>query len=114
MEEMQASVGLTSPDFPEPIDIAALVDPEDPEAALARLLDPPKRRPRHAVELAFWTVRLTVDHITSAEGQYRTASCVNHLDNLRTLCGACHEVRNREQAAERLVPTAEAGVPWHA
>ena len=34
--------------------------------------------------------RLEVNHREPALGAHRTLSCVHHLDNLETLCVACH------------------------
>lgn len=34
--------------------------------------------------------QLEVHHIKAAKGKHSTASCIHHLDNLVTLCHACH------------------------
>lgn len=34
--------------------------------------------------------RLEVNHREPAMGAHRTLSCVHHLENLETLCVACH------------------------
>jgi hypothetical protein len=34
--------------------------------------------------------RLEVNHRQPALGAHRTLSCVHHLENLETLCVACH------------------------
>ena len=38
------------------------------------------------------TERLEVNHIDPALGRHAQLSCVHHLDNLETLCPACHKV----------------------
>ena len=37
------------------------------------------------------TARLEVNHIVPCRGQHRSLSCAHHLDNLETLCPACHK-----------------------
>lgn len=44
---------------------------------------------------------LEVNHIEPRVGQGYGMGCWNHLDNLETLCHACHVVVTKEQAAAR-------------
>jgi hypothetical protein len=83
---------------------------------------PPKRptRARHSSEADYraaakrWRAgraenRLEVNHRQPALGAHGTLSCLHHLDNLETLCVACHKTitaatRPRRAAATREVP----------
>jgi hypothetical protein len=38
------------------------------------------------------TQRLEVNHLEPARGAHRSLSCLHHLENLETLCVACHAV----------------------
>jgi hypothetical protein len=49
--------------------------------------------------------RLEVNHLQPALGAHGTLSCVHHLENLETLCVACHKdttsaMRPRRRAAD--------------
>lgn len=44
--------------------------------------------------------RLEVNHIRPAAGRHRELSCVHHLDNLETLCLACHKAHTATLRAE--------------
>jgi hypothetical protein len=53
--------------------------------------------------------RLEVNHRQPALGAHRTLSCVHHLENLETLCVACHReitaaTRPRRPAADGAGP----------
>jgi 5-methylcytosine-specific restriction endonuclease McrA len=41
------------------------------------------------------TDRLEVNHIVPALGRHTVLSCIHHLDNLETLCVACHKAFTR-------------------
>jgi hypothetical protein len=46
------------------------------------------------------TDRLEVNHIQQARGAHRELSCLHHLDNLETLCLACHRGETASQRAQ--------------
>jgi thymidine kinase len=48
--------------------------------------------------------RLEVNHREPALGAHRTLSCVHHLDNLETLCVACHRLATATQRPLRREP----------
>ena len=45
--------------------------------------------------------RLEVNHIVPALGAHGTLSCLHHLDNLETLCVACHLAFTRQFGVTR-------------
>ena len=47
------------------------------------------------------TDRLEVNHITPALGDHRRLSCAHHLENLETLCLACHQTYTSSQQRQR-------------
>lgn len=50
-----------------------------------------------------YLVKLEVDHIKAAEGRHGILHCVHHVENLRTLCEACHKKVTRNQRASGVV-----------
>jgi 5-methylcytosine-specific restriction endonuclease McrA len=44
--------------------------------------------------------RLEVNHRIPARGAHRSLSCLHHLENLETLCVACHRVETATDARQ--------------
>ena len=40
--------------------------------------------------------RLEVNHRSAAQGRHGQIDCIHHLDNLQTLCVACHAVHTAQ------------------
>jgi 5-methylcytosine-specific restriction endonuclease McrA len=55
------------------------------------------RRDKYACVRCGERRRLEVNHIEPIRGGPRTMSCLNHLDNLETLCHACHLIVTAQQ-----------------
>jgi hypothetical protein len=51
--------------------------------------------------------RLEVNHREPALGAHRTLSCVHHLENLETLCVACHRETTATMRPRRPVAPVE-------
>jgi hypothetical protein len=51
------------------------------------------------------TQRMEVNHRIPCRGKHGTVSCDHHLDNLETLCIACHRVLT---LADRIISTSQA------
>jgi 5-methylcytosine-specific restriction endonuclease McrA len=58
---------------------------------------PPRSHPKY--KRLRKTDRLEVNHIRQARGAHRALSCLHHLENLETLCLACHQAETRRQRA---------------
>jgi len=69
-------------------------------------------RKRHSSERAYrdamraWraarkTGRVEVNHRVPCRGKHRTLGCEHHLENLETLCAACHKAETAADARER-------------
>jgi DNA-directed RNA polymerase subunit RPC12/RpoP len=81
---------------------------------------PRPRRTAHVSEAAYRTAtrswraaraenRIEVNHRSPARGAHTTLSCIHHLDNLETLCVACHRIftaamREGERMGEVAMP----------
>jgi hypothetical protein len=48
------------------------------------------------------TDRLEVNHIVPAQGRHRMLDCAHHLENLETLCAACHKQHTAALRAHRV------------
>jgi hypothetical protein len=51
--------------------------------------------------------RLEVNHVQPALGAHRTLSCLHHLENLETLCVACHKAATSATRPRRAAPAAQ-------
>ena len=80
---------------------------------------PPKRpvqsaftsRAKYLAAMRAWrkakrTTRLEVNHIVPCRGKHATLDCAHHLDNLETLCPACHKVHTSALRAPARPPGA--------
>ena len=47
--------------------------------------------------------KLEVNHIIPLNGKKRINSCLNHLENLMTLCHKCHLLETKQQRLEGLI-----------
>jgi hypothetical protein len=55
--------------------------------------------------------RLEVNHLQPALGAHRTLSCVHHLENLETLCIACHRETTAATRPRRLADDKSLPIP---
>ncbi|MBV8643106.1 MAG: HNH endonuclease [Candidatus Eremiobacteraeota bacterium] len=70
-----------------------------------------RTRAAYLVAMRAWraakrTGRLEVNHIVPCEGKHGELSCAHHLDNLETLCPACHKEHTSALRAPRAVAVA--------